>query len=140
MNGGGLNFSSQSTVTGTGVTFYFTSNTGPSDNIQINAGADVDLTAPVDDLDGGIPGVLFFQDRLAPTMTHTFNGGADMSMDGIFYFPNQNVIYNGGSTVNTQSTIFVVSTITFNGDTEIGSFGGSATDNTKQLVQSLLVE
>ncbi len=135
-SGANLTISSQGTVTGNGVTIYLTETAG---TITINGGATATLTAPLDDLDDGIPGVLFYEDRDAGAATHKFNGGSDMVMDGIFYFPNQALQYNGDSTTNTHSVMFIVDTVKFNGSTDIQSFGGSV-DVNSLLVQATLVE
>ena len=74
-------------VNGTDVQFYLTENTGQNDNITINAGANVQLSAP--DYAADLPaGVLFYQDRNSTAgINHTISGQAGMTLDGILYFP-----------------------------------------------------
>ena len=84
--GGTLEFNSQGNVTGSGVTFYFTS---PSDvatttgtscpsnmvspasttiaQVNINGQPNVTLSAPASGATSGIPGILFFENRSSTT-------------------------------------------------------------------------
>jgi hypothetical protein len=105
-NGGRINFASGLYVLdgaaltihgeafGTDVQFYLTENTAQNDNITINAGAEVHLSAP--DYDDELPaGVLFYQDRNSTAgINHTLNGQADMLLEGILYLPNADVNFH----------------------------------------------
>ncbi|MEE9209781.1 MAG: ATP-binding protein [Kiloniellales bacterium] len=76
LDGAGLKVSGQGTLTGDGVTFHLTENSGASDNISIQAGATVSLKAATS---GTLAGILFYQDRNRPTnVTHHFTGGSNM--------------------------------------------------------------
>lgn len=117
LDGAGLDISGQATVSGTDVTFYLTENSGMSENITISGGADVSLSAPAL---GALAGILFYQDRSAPSnVTHRFTGGSDMDLNGILYFPNQDVQFAGGSELEAAGAYIVADTVTFTGDTEI---------------------
>ena len=58
-----LNVTSDGIVTGDGVSFFITEDSGQGDHINIAANADVTLSAPTD---GDMEGVLFYQDRNSP--------------------------------------------------------------------------
>jgi Flp pilus assembly protein TadG len=107
--GGLLEFDSQVTVIGVGVTFILTGGTVggttyPYAELTINGGANLSLSAPTS---GPFGGMVFFQDRAAPASTiancgaggakNKINGGSDQLITGAIYFPNQSVCYNGNS-------------------------------------------
>lgn len=126
------------TATGTGVTFYLTEDTAQNDTITINSGANVSFSAPPD---GDMPGVLFYQDRTSTAgLNHTFNGQANMALDGILYFSNADLIFAGGAVADPTSTVIIVDTITFTGDSEFGDHQGSPALYNPQLVTVTLVE
>ncbi len=138
LDGAALSFSSDADVNGTNVSFYITEDSGQGDNISIAANAVVDLSAP---WDGENPGVLFYQDRNSPTnIQHTFSGGATMDLEGILYFPNQDLQFTGGTTIDPVTTLIVADTITFSGITEVDDFDGSAINANPNLITVTLVE
>jgi hypothetical protein len=108
-NGGTINFASglyvldgaaltfHGEVNGSDVQFYLTENTVQNDNITINAGSTVHLSAP--DFEADLPaGVLFYQDRNSTAgINHTLNGQADMLLEGILYLPNADVNFEFGN-------------------------------------------
>jgi len=126
---------------GADVQFYLTENTGQNDNITINAGSTVELSAPYDN-DGDLPaGVLFFQDRNSTAgVNHTFNGQSGMLLSGIVYLPNADVNMSGGASLNPISTAIIADTVTFSGNTEFGDYELSPIANNPQLVTVTLVE
>jgi hypothetical protein len=110
-----------STVTGSGVTFVLTGDTGDQvGTVTINGGTNVTLTAPAD---GPTSGMLFFQDRSANHFgSNVFNGGATETLTGALYFPNQAVTYNGGnSTTASGCTQLIAWQITFNGNPQLAN-------------------
>ncbi len=114
----GLTIASDGVVNGSDVSFYITEDSGQGDNISISANAQVSLSAPSD---GEMPGVLFYQDRNSPTnINHNFTGQATTSLQGILYFPNQDLMFSGGSATDPVPTIIVANTVHFTGNTEIG--------------------
>ena len=140
MDGAGISFSSSSTVTGTDVHFYLTENNGTSDNITISAGANVTLVAGTTDY-YGMAGILFYHDRNAPSnVTHYLTGGATMSLDGILYFPNQDVKYAGGTAFDTNASIIIADEVEMTGNTALGDFDNSASQANKVLIEARLVE
>lgn len=106
LNNGGLTLNGNTTITGTGVTFYLTG----TSTLTLNGGNGVSLVAPTT---GTYAGILFFQDP-ADTRGATFNGNNSTTLQGALYFPTAALTVNGtGSTA--AYTILVASTITFNG-------------------------
>lgn len=152
-NGGRINFTSALYVLdgaaltihgeayGSDVQFYLTENTGQNDNITINAGSTVELTAPYDN-DGDLPaGVLFYQDRNSTAgVNHIFNGQSDMLLSGIIYLPNADVSISGGASADPISTAIIADTVTFTGNSEFGNYELSPVINNPQLVTVTLVE
>ena len=137
MNGGGLRISGQATVSGVEVSFYLTENSGTSDNITINGGAEVSLSAASE---GPLPGILFYQDRNAPgNVTHRFSGGAEMNLDGILYFPNQDLQFAGGSDLQNSAAVIIADTVNFTGNTEI-DIDTTVGDANPLLFEATLVE
>lgn len=136
LDGAGLDISG--TVTGEDVTFYITEDSGQGDNISITSNADVTLSAPSD---GEMPGVLFYQDRNSPSnINHNFTGQASVSLEGILYFPNQDLTFAGGSATDPVPAIIVANTVDFTGDTNTGDFDGSVVIENPFLIDVSLVE
>jgi len=139
-DGAGLSFGAQSTVTGDGVHFYMTANNGSSDTFDIAAGANVTLTAGTTD-DWGMAGILIYHDRNSPTnVTHSLTGGATMDLEGILYFPVQDVKFTGGSAFDVSATMLIADEIEIAGNTNLGDFDGSAVQANKVLIEASLVE
>ena len=127
IDGGGLSINGGATVSGTGVTFYLTgdnkSASGPKNyaGVSINSTATVNFSAPCDSSSGGIPGMLFFQDRKETNGTgSTINGSATSTFNGAIYFPTTSVSYAGSSAVNGY-TLLVADTLTFVGNSSVGN-------------------
>lgn len=136
----GITFGASSVITGDEVHFYLTENNGTSENININAGADVTLSAGTTD-DWGMAGILIYHDRNSPTnVTHSLTGGATMDLDGILYFPVQDVKFAGGSSFDISSSMIIADEIDIAGNSNLGDFDGSAATSNKLLIQSSLVE
>jgi Flp pilus assembly protein TadG len=124
-----------------GVTIVLTSsNISPKKigSVKINGNAKVTLQAPkaCPASIGGCsapkyPGMLFIQDRRAETkMTgseksvnqNIFNGGADLSLTGLLYFPSQSVTWSGNSDTNSCTQI-IANTVSFTGNTNLSNTG-----------------
>jgi hypothetical protein len=109
------------------VTFYLTGvndNNGNSKSyggVNIASSATVTLTSPCDSSAGGIPGILFFQDRADTNgVGSTINGSANSSFSGGIYFPNTALSYSGSSGAN-NFTLLVADTLTFTGNSTVGN-------------------
>jgi Flp pilus assembly protein TadG len=127
MAGGGLKVNRLARVSGTDVTIYLTSGarsgvagcSAPYDSFDINAQAQVQLTAPVN---GEREGMLFFQDReITSKADHKMNGGSNTVLNGAVYIRNSNVTFNGnnvttGYLILVADTIKIVGNSTFNSD------------------------
>ncbi|MCZ6606035.1 MAG: pilus assembly protein TadG-related protein [Alphaproteobacteria bacterium] len=115
-------------VSGDGVTFFFNDSGSSNDNIQINGQAVVNLSAPQDP-DDPYNGILIYQQRGATGSTHTFNGGADIQMNGAIYTPGAHVKFNGGSDVTVWNVIVIADTIDVGGNSTVSGydFKGGAT-------------
>jgi hypothetical protein len=151
-NGGTLNFASglyvldgaaltiHGEANGTDVQFYLTENTAQNDNITINAGSTVQLSAP--DFESDLPaGVLFYQDRNSTAgINHTMNGQTDMLLEGILYLPNADVNFSGGGAADPTATVIIADEISFTGNSEFGNYILSPTASNPQLVTVTLVE
>jgi hypothetical protein len=116
------------TAAGSGVTIVLTSSGATKDigSVNINAQAIVTLRAPSDLTNPTkypYPGMLFIQDRRAPSKpVNKLNGGANLSLSGALYFPNQEVQWSGNSS-STDCTLIVADTVTLIGNTRMTSSG-----------------
>jgi hypothetical protein len=136
----GITFGASAVVTGDEIHFYLTENNGTSENINVNAGAHVTLSAGTTD-DWGMAGILIYHDRNSPTnVTHSLTGEGFMDLDGILYFPVQDVKFAGGSETDISSTMIIADEIDISGNSHLGDFDGSAATANKLLIQSSLVE
>jgi hypothetical protein len=112
-------------LSGSGVSIVLMDSVTPTSpaTIEINGGAQVTLSAATS---GNFNGILIYQDRSATNTSNInlLNGGADMSLTGAIYIPNQKVKYNGdnSSTVN-GCVILVANTIEFTGNSTISNAG-----------------
>jgi hypothetical protein len=138
LDGAALNVPSDGIVTGDGVSFYITEDSGQGDSINIAANASVTLSAQTE---GDMEGVLFYHDRNSPmNITHHVAGGATMNLEGIMYFPNQNLLFAGGSEIDPVTTFIVADTIDFVGNTNVGDFDASGILADPNLISVQLVE
>jgi len=130
LNGGGLSVSGNSTIQGTGVTFYNTArgnySYGP---VNLTGGTLGFLNAPTSGPTGGI---LFFQDRtITPKSgksTNVIAGSSNLNFTGTFYFPTTDLTFSGGGQVSANYTIFVARTITVGGNTTLSANFSSLQD------------
>ncbi|MGA2136986.1 MAG: alpha-amylase family glycosyl hydrolase [Bryobacteraceae bacterium] len=109
VNGGGLSILTGS-ATGTGVTFYITSNGHPYGPVTITTG--VNLSAPST---GPLAGVLFFEDRtISSILRNTLLPSSTAQLNGTLYFPATEVLYSG-ATASTGPTIIVANSLLLSG-------------------------
>jgi Putative Flp pilus-assembly TadE/G-like len=123
LDGVGLDVQSSAVVTNSenafgGVTFYLTGSGTKYADVSISSGSDVTLT-PV--TAGALPNVLVFQDRNAKNGQSKFTGQAQMHLRGIIYFPNSEVEFTGGSTVDRADILLVASTLKFTGNSYLNA-------------------
>jgi Flp pilus assembly protein TadG len=104
-NNAGLQVGAQGHLTCMGCTFVLTSTTPNSANsfatMNINGGAEVDISAPTS---GTYNGITIYRDSRAAATNQccTINGNSNSSYSGAFYFPNDTLTFNGtsGMTLN----------------------------------------
>jgi hypothetical protein len=127
IDSGPLSTKGTTTLTGTDVTIVFTSADsqkigGPS----LAGGTIADLFAPgpeghfpYDPMHpdhGAYAGMLFIQDPAAPALARNdLTGGSAMNFGGALYFPNQEVVYSGGSAEADACMQIVARKVTFAG-------------------------
>lgn len=143
IDGSSFSAGSQAVISGTGVTFILTSNNATSNpgsiaTVDINGGANIQLTAPTS---GTYAGILFYQDRRAQDSgTNTINGNASSVLQGAVYMPSQEVSFSGDSGMTTQCVQIVSRRVKFSGSNTIanncpaGSGASSFTGTRVQLV------
>ena len=118
LDGDGLDIQSNAVVSNGensfgGVTFYLTGSGSKYADISISSGSDVRLTPATS---GDLPNVLIFQDRNAKNGQSKLTGQAKMHLTGVIYFPNSEVEFTGGSTVDKAEILLVASTLKFTGN------------------------
>lgn len=116
--GGGMSISSNTVISGTGVTFYNTTGTGGYGSIILSANSTVNLSAPTS---GPLAAILFFQDRSIPetAAASTISGNSTSTFDGAIYFPTTALTFNGNSSVGGYS-IVVANRLTVSGNARLG--------------------
>ncbi len=124
LNGGAWRVNSTAELNGSGVTLFLTGGA----TLNINGGADVDLSAPTS---GAYAGMLVFFDR-ANTGSSTINGGSNFSMVGAIYGAKQNIAFSGNTTGGSagKCTQVIGYTVDFTGnsgfDTDCSASGTTA--------------
>lgn len=124
VDGGDFSVGSQAKITGDGVTIILTSknaSTNPSSiaTVTMNAGADISLKAPKS---GTYKGVIFYQDRRAlDTGDNKINGNSSAFYQGAFYFPKQQLTFNGTSGMSTDCMQLVGRRVKFVGNSSISN-------------------
>jgi hypothetical protein len=133
LDGGSLSIGAQASLTCLGCTFILTNRATTSSptigNVDINGGANVDITAPGTSATGvaaTYEGIIFYQDRRATfgntaNTTDRLNGNSSSVYQGAFYFPNQQVTFNGTAGMQTNCMQLVVRDITFSGNMSISN-------------------
>lgn len=128
LDGGGLSIGSQANVSCDGCTFVLSSRTAAVDpssigNADINGGANLNLTATKT---GVYAGLLVYQDRRAVNGTDAnhqskINGNSSSFLQGAFYFPNQQVTFNGAAGMSTNCMKLVARTVLYSGNMHISN-------------------
>ena len=146
--GGGLTVQGGGTITdnGAGVTFYNTYPTGSPNQystINITGGSTANLSDPVSGSTSGIPGILFFQDRSSggsnPHNQKNVISASNGTLSGALYFPTQNLVFSGNTTVSIANVSLMADTITISGAADVGT-GGSPSVETTGIATTKLYE
>ncbi|PWE18373.1 hypothetical protein DDZ18_01850 [Marinicauda salina] len=112
---GDVTANGNSNIVGDGVTIYVRNN----GRVRMNGTATVDLTAPSS---GTYAGVLFFGDRNnGSAVDAIFNGTADSSLEGVLYFPNQEVMMRGDFNGSAGCTRVISRWVDVSGNTSFDS-------------------
>jgi Flp pilus assembly protein TadG len=129
INGGGINMSGPTGISGSGVFIY---NTGGG-TINLSGTGTISLSPMTT---GTYSGITIFQDR-ANSSGATFSGGSNISNTGTFYFPSSSVTMSGTSGVAVMGAQFIAKNLTFSGTSGINvNFGSSvASSSTLSLVK-----
>ncbi|WP_417455743.1 TadE/TadG family type IV pilus assembly protein [Kordiimonas sp.] len=114
---GGAEFS------GSEVAFVMTGTTGDQVGyVNINGGATATLSAPTS---GDYTGMLFVQDGDATYRgkknASVFNGGANLQLDGVLYFPSTDLTFTGGAAADPSCLQVFGATVRFTGSSHIGN-------------------
>lgn len=124
IDGGEFSVGSQAKLIGEGVTIILTSKnatTNPNSiaTVGMNAGAEIRLSAPTS---GTYAGVIFYQDRRAvDTGDNKINGNSNAFYQGAFYFPKQEIKFNGTAGMSTDCMQLVGRRVTFLGNSAISN-------------------
>ena len=122
IDGGSFDATSQASITCNGCTIVLSSSTAANNpssiaSLEINGGAQLNMTAPSS---GPYGGVLFYQDRRAPLLNDVrINGHASGALEGALYLPRANIRMNGSSSMNTQCFQIVGRRLNFTGSMNI---------------------
>lgn len=136
MVGGGISVSGSAALTGSGVTFYNTFNaTYAFQPINMVGTGATTLSAPTS---GSLQGILFFEDRNAPTgNTSTIKGNSNASLAGAVYIPKNTLTFSGDAT--SQQLMLVADQVSMNGNVTLSINPESTpTPLTPQIVASLI--
>ena len=121
IDGGTLKINSGAKVTSSaGVTIILTGASAATvAEVDIAGGATLDLHAHSQVEDATWYDILFFQDPKASDISNTINGDASLSLDGIAYFPTNDLTFTGGGGTAAKCLLLVAKRVKFGGDTGI---------------------
>lgn len=108
-------------VNGEGVTFVLTN----GGNVTMNGDAEINLAAPTDEADP-YAGILFYQDRDEPDGNNFINGNSESTFEGVFYFPSQEVTFNGTNSAGPGCMLLIAGVVNVTGTS---SFGNDCTED-----------
>src|SRR3982751_4619656 len=113
LDGGSLDMSGQSGLSGTGVTLVFTSSGSNYATASITGGASINLVAPST---GPTAGIAIFGDRSMPVgTTFKFAGGDSQAVGGAVYISKGAIQWAGNATANQPCTQIVADTVSMVG-------------------------
>lgn len=132
--GGRFKVAGGSSLEGDDVTFYLTDGAGGHAELDITA-TTIDFSAPTS---GDLEGILFFQDRDAPTTkTNKITGNASVELEGALYFPTTMLDFAGTSSSVIPAPMVIAREIRFTGTT---SLGGNGAELPIAMLEAELVE
>lgn len=113
LDGANLGINDVAFVEGYDVTFILTG----GGRVTMNGSAEIHLTAPKT---GTYKGILFFQDPNEPDATNHINGNSTSTFEGVFYFPSQELQFNGTSAVGPGCVLLIANEIGISGTSSFG--------------------
>ena len=114
VDGGNVRINASASLTGTGVTLYFTNDA----TIDINGSANLTLSAPTS---GPYRGMLFWGDSSNSTSVIKFNGNASSSLTGVIYFPSAETEFLGSFSGSNGCMRVAARRVKFSGSTTMNS-------------------
>lgn len=134
---GGIKLTGNASLAGDGVTFYLT---GDDAKLDFTGGSEIQLSAQTT---GDLAGILVFQDPDAEEgLTHKFNGGADVQMEGVLYFSSQDVEFKGNASGTSTVPISVLArNLKFSGNSNFNfsaDYSGSDVPARDELTKSIV--
>jgi Flp pilus assembly protein TadG len=119
--GGSLSVSGNASLTGTGVTFIFTSSTGGAvGSFNISGNGSVNLTAPAT---GPTAGIVFWVDKAATSgTTSSFTGNGNGNLTGAIYAPSSTVDYSGNGSSSNGCMQIVSNKVSFTGNATLSHY------------------
>lgn len=112
IDGGTLKINSNVTLAGSDVTFFLANGA----ELQINGGAELNLTAPSS---GPYAGLLIFGERSPTGISHTYSGNASSVLKGAFYLPGGDLNFLGNAGSAESCLQVMADTITISGNSEL---------------------
>lgn len=109
----GADVTGGTTTPGEGVTFIMTG----GGTVSFNGTAEIDFTA---EMEGDYPGILIYQDREEGDASNKINGNSDSSFVGVFYFPTQEVVFNGNNSTGMGCMHVIGNTVKITGTASFG--------------------
>ncbi len=125
IDGGDFRSGGNANIQGEGVTIILTGNGNNYAEMDIQGGTTLDLSAPAAGSGGNYEGILIYQDRDAPMYQgsqlreNKINGGTDMKLRGVIYFPSQELVFTGGASGNIDCLKIIAQQISFYGNANI---------------------
>ncbi|HEX6374446.1 MAG TPA: Tad domain-containing protein [Allosphingosinicella sp.] len=116
--GGNIVMNAQAKVNGDGVTIVMTGTDGAAGDLQINGGAELNLSSPAS---GTYKGIVMYRDRRASNIEIKINGNSDSDLTGALYFPSSDITFAGTAGMNVQCLQMVGQKLRFQGDANIAN-------------------
>jgi hypothetical protein len=114
VDGGSVRINATASLSGTGVTLFFTNNA----TIDINGSATLTLSAPTT---GPYKGMLFWGDSGNTSSVIRFNGNASSSLTGVIYFPSAETEFLGSFSGSNGCMRVTARKVKFSGSTTMNS-------------------
>ncbi len=124
IEGGKLDISGTGTLYGEGVTFVLTGSEDNYARLDVTGNREIEFIAPVEGEE--MEGIVFFQDRKAPTTGNIRNrllSNRDISIRGVSYFPSQKLYFGGNSEWDSDSecTKIIARKVAITGNPALGN-------------------